>query len=220
MKIQFLKVETANFDDQLEFYQDTLGLEISIKTQNRFSIKIGYSVLEFHRSEQSVPYHIAFHIGAHQEKKALDWLRKRVAILTDDNNEIIDFPAWNAKSIYFYDKDQNIIEFISRKNGSTPETIFSAKSLVGIAEIGLPTNSLKENIEFLNLCFGLEIYWGSPEKFCAIGDEKGLLIAVDPNKKTWFPTNDKTLPADFDLKFERKGKVFELVYENGKLDLM
>lgn len=220
MKIQLLKVQTANFEEQLAFYQNVLGQEISNKTNTTFSIKIGYSILEFHRCDTSAPYHIAFHIGADQERQALEWLKKRVPILKNEGKEMVDFPAWNAKSIYFYDVDKNIIEFISRKNLFPTTSSFSEKSLLGIAEIGLPTNGLAENVRFLEQYLKLEIYYGTPEVFCAIGDDQGLLIAVDQEKKTWFPTNDKALPADFDLKFTRQGKTFELNYENGKLDLM
>lgn len=187
MKIQQLKVKTANFEDQLEFYKANLGLEISNKTDNKFIVKIGYSNLEFHRCEKSVPYHIAFHMGANQENQALEWLKDRVSILRDDGKEIVDFPAWNAASIYFYDTDKNIIEFISRKNRFEGKAGFSGKSLLGIAEIGLSTDMLAENFRFLNQYLKLEIYFGSPEVFCAIGDDEGLLIAVDKDKKHGFP---------------------------------
>lgn len=219
MKIQQLKIQTSNFEQQLEFYQNTLNLEILKKTNSKFTAKIGWSNLEFVRCEKSVPYHLAFHIGANQEEEALEWLKKRVSILKNEGNEIVDFPNWNAKSLYFYDEDANIIEFISRSTHFLDRSFLENK-LLGIAEIGLPTDMLKENVRFLNQYFRLEIYYGSPEVFCAIGNDEGLLIAVDQHKKTWFPTQDKALPADFDLKFEREGKVFELNYENGKLDIL
>lgn len=220
MKITYLCVYSENIERQLQFYRDNLKLPISKKTDHGFHVKIGYSELEFRKSSKTNPYHIAFHIGANQEVEALQWLKQRVEILGNEEKEIVDFPAWSAKSIYFYDQDRNIIEFISRKH-LFPETgIFSEKKLMGIAEIGLATKDVVENYRFLNQYFKLGIYFGTPEVFCAIGDENGLLITVDQNKKTWFPTNDLALPANFDLKFEQNGKMRELNYTNAKLDIL
>lgn len=220
MKLTYLRVQTSHLEEQRHFYNHTLGLPLSDRTDHGFSVQIGYSLLEFHQSENPNPYHIAFHIGAHQEEEALEWLEKRVKILENEGNHIVDFLAWNAKSIYFYDSDRNIIEFISRKHLYPTTTSFSEKSLIGIAEIGLATKDVAENFRFLNQYFNLEVYFGSPEVFCAIGDENGLLITVDQDEKTWFPTNDSALPGDFDVKFERRGKHIELVYEEGKLSVM
>ncbi|HET8838569.1 MAG TPA: VOC family protein [Flavobacteriaceae bacterium] len=220
MKITYLRVYSENIERQLQFYRDNLKLPISKKTDHGFHVKIGYSELEFQSGAEINPYHIAFHIGAHQEAKALNWLKSRAEILEDQGNAIVDFPAWNAKSIYFYDQDRNIIEFISRKHLHETDEPFSEKSLCGIAEIGLATKDVGENYRFLNQYFKLGIYFGTPEVFCAIGDENGLLITVDQNKKTWFPTNEKALPANFDLKFEHNGKMRELNYTNAKLDIL
>lgn len=220
MKIKHLKIQTSNLEAQLEFYEKALGLPILEKNGTGFSVKIGYSILEFHRAEKSKPYHVAFHIGASQENEAVHWLQNRVSILQNEGENIVDFPAWNAKSIYFYDADQNVIEFISRKDLHPLNEDFSEKSLLGIAEIGLSTDTVEEFFRFLNVNFKLEIYFGKPDVFCAIGDENGLLITVDKYEKTWFPTNDIALPADFDLKFEQNEKLFELNYEQGKLSVM
>jgi catechol-2,3-dioxygenase len=219
MKIQQLSVNTPNLGSQLDFYSKTLGLPVSNQTKNHFSIQIGYSTLEFHQHENAKPYHIAFHIGANRENDALKWLeRKQIPVLEDEGKPIVDFPAWNAKSVYFYDADQNIIEFISRKHLFPQQDGFSEKSLCGIAEIGLATTDVEENFRFLNRYFNLETYFGNPnETFCAIGDENGLFITVDKNKKTWFPTDDQAQPADFDVKFTVNEKLFELRFENGKL---
>lgn len=221
MKIKHLQVQTTNLEKQFQFYKDSLKLDVLEKNERLFVVKIGYSVLEFHQTENSTPYHMAFHIHTHRQNKALAWLKKRVNIIKDEGKEIVDFPAWNAKSIYFYDVDHNVLEFIAREQLPASGANFSEKNIMGIAEIGLATDAVKENFELLNQYFKLELYFGTPDDtFCAIGDENGLLIAADSSKKTWFPTLDKASPADFDLKFERQGKVFELNYEDGKLSLM
>lgn len=220
MKIKHLKIQTANLETQAEFYGSVLGLPILEKNEHTLSVKIGSSTLEFSQHPTSTPYHLAFHIGGQQEKEALKWLKKRVDILQNEGKDLVDFPAWNAKSLYFYDADRNVVEFISRKYFRPGGEGFSEKAITGIAEIGLSTNTVEEFFRFLNVNFQLEIYFGKPDEFCAIGDENGLLITVDQHRKTWFPTHDPALPADFDLKFERNEKLFELNYERGKLSVM
>src|SRR5699024_193687 len=115
-----------------------------------------------------------------------------VEILPLGDSEIVDFSSWNAKSIYFYDADHNIIEFIARRHLHQRETTgFSENDIIGIAEIGLVVHDVKSVFEKLNSQTGLKQYSGDLEKFCPIGDDSGLLITIDNRKKkTWFPTRD------------------------------
>lgn len=220
MKIKHLTVYTQNLQSQLDFYAEILGLAVLEQNENHFTLQMGYSELEFHHHKNTTPYHLAFHIGANQQEEALKWLEGKLfpnRILTHEDKAIVDFPAWNAKSVYFYDADHNIIEFISREHLFRQQD-FAEQKICGIAEIGLATNDVEENYRFLNRYFNLETYFGKPqEPFCALGDENGLFITVDKNTKTWLPTQDPALPADFDVKFTRGEKLFELKYENGKL---
>ena len=123
--------------------------------------------------------------------------------------------AWNAKSLYFYDEDKNIIEFISRESFSKPESaLFSEKSILGISEVGLVTENIQEKFDFLNSNFQLEKYDGDFEHFCAIGDDEGLLITINQKLKDWFPTDDKAYKSEFKIEFTHQGKKNSLVFEN------
>src|SRR5699024_3763472 len=122
----------------------------------KIEVRIGYSVLEFVQSTAAKPYHVAFHIAANKEKQALLWLKQRVEILPLGDSEIVDFSSWNAKSIYFYDADHNIIEFIARRHLHQRETTgFSENDIIGIAEIGLVVHDVKSVFEKLNSQTGL-----------------------------------------------------------------
>lgn len=207
MKIVSLEISTTRLLKQLRFYRDTLGLEIKKEEEDSFEVLLGYSVLKFRESEDATPYHIAFHIPDQQEHQALKWLRSRVEILRDEKQEIIDFSGWNAKSIYFYDEDLNILELISRRDFNKPEsTDFSEKNILGIAEVGLATAFIEEKYQFLHQKCGLEVFDGNFENFCAIGDDKGLLITIDKNLKDWFPTGDEAFGSEFRIKFEHRDR--------------
>lgn len=218
MKIERLEIKSADLAEQLKFYKDLLGFKDCNYSESSFDISIGYSKLKFVKDEKATPYHIAFHIPDKQEDEALTWIKERVPVLKSQNEEIIDFSGWDAKSVYFYDADKNIMEFISRRNFYKPESaIFSEKSLLGVAEVGLATANIKEKFDFLQKNCSLEVFDGSFDKFCAIGDDEGLLITIDRNKKDWFPTGDKAHSAEFKIVFTHSGKRNQLKFEDDEL---
>lgn len=220
MKIEKLEIFTRRVQEQLKFYRDVLELEIQEHNEKSFEVVAGYSVLRFIEKENAAPYHIAFHIPDKQEEEALTWLKERVSILKHNSDEIIDFSNWSAKSMYFYDADKNIMEFISRANLNKPKSaIFSEESIVGIAEIGLATKDIKEKFHFLQKNCELEIFDGSFDKFCAIGDDHGLLITINKDLKDWFPTNDTAFVSDFKLSFSHNNKSYKIIFQNDRLSL-
>ena len=186
-----------------------------------FQVEAGFSILEFQEKKAATPYHIAFHIPALEEEKALRWLKQRVSILDSSGDEIVDFPAWNAKSIYFYDADDNVLEFISRKDlfpaGSAE---FSEHSVIGISEIGLATDNVRQVFNLLNEKFSLKKFTGDYEKFCATGDDEGLFIVIDKNSKDWFPSDDKAFPSEFKIRIATASRRAELAYINERLQLL
>lgn len=218
MKIEFLKLYTARLEEQLTFYKDVLGLPIKKSSDSSFQVMMGYSQVEFYRKESATPYHLALHIPAKQEEQALEWLQKRVSILKDGNNEIIDFPAWKARSVYFYDADRNIVEFISRKDFFEPAfKNFSEESIIGISEIGMATENVEEKFRFLNDNFGLQKFTGDYEQFCATGDDEGLFIIINKNLKDWIPTGDQAFASPFEVKFSVEKASFGMAFNNDRL---
>lgn len=218
MKIEKLEIQTRDAGAQLKFYRDLMGLNVKNYTERSFEVKIGYTGVKFVETENATPYHIAIHIPDKQEEIALEWVKERVPVLKNKFEEIIDFSGWDAKSIYFYDADENIMEFISRRNFLNPESdIFSENSLLGIAEIGLATSNIKEKYKILREKCRLEMYDGSFDKFCAIGDDQGLLITINRNEKDWFPTNDKAFLSDFKIVFTHNEEQQQVIFEDDKL---
>lgn len=220
MRIKFLQIFTQNLQEQRDFYENQLGLPLKNAFEDNFQVQIGFSVLKIQLKKDATPYHIAFHIPAYQEEKALQWLKQRVSILKNEADEIVDFPAWKAKSIYFYDADKNVVEFISRRHCFLENSEkFSAKNIVGIAEIGVATNNVKKNYDFLNQKIGLEKFTGDYERFCATGDDEGLFIVINKNEKGWFPSNDKAFGSEFSAEVEHQNKKFQLIFEEDELKM-
>ncbi|AOW21895.1 VOC family protein [Urechidicola croceus] len=213
MKIQVLILYTTSLEKQYHFYTKTIGLKSSHKNDTSFAVHVGSSILEFRKSNESKPYHFAFNIPSNKVEEAYQWLNSKVTILPFEEKDIIDFPNWNAKAFYFYDKDNNIVEFISRKNlNQKSNTIFSSNSIINISEMGIGTSNIKQIYNAINELNPIEIFDGNFERFCAIGNEEGLFILVNKNIKNWFPTDDDVYESDFKIIGD-----YNFEYRNGKI---
>jgi len=215
MQIKALKLFTRKLQEQTAFYSKTLALPIAHQTPDQITFQIGNSVLTFEYSAGATPYHFAINIPANKIEEALRWAKSRVEILTDGASEIQDFSAWNAKAFYFYDEDRNIVEFIARKNLENATTeMFHAGSLLELSEIGVPTSNVEKVFNRLHQLTGVEIFDGSFERFCAVGNDEGLFICIDKNQKDWFPTGDKAYASNFDIQLQEKGKNYAIEFKN------
>lgn len=221
MKIEYLKIFSQNPEKQKIFFQDVLRLPVNEMNSTTFQVKLGYTQLEIQENKDATPYHLAFHIPPHREKAALEWLETRTEILENNGDKIVDFPAWDAKSLYFYDADKNILEFISRRTLFPPQDgNFSAGEILGISEVGLATSDVEEKFSFLNKNYGLEKYFGDYQHFCAIGDDEGLFITINRDEKDWIPTGDKAYASPFEIKISIQKALFGAVYKNERLELL
>ena len=217
MKIKELTIYTNNIQRQIDFYSQILNLNIVEKSMDSVCFKVGDSILTFRYRKSYTPYHVAFNIPSNKEIEALKWLKERVEIISFESYELIDFKNWNAKSMYFYDSDLNIIEFISRKDLKlVHKGKFSSNSILSISEIGIGTLNIERVYNDINKLKPIPIFDGNFDKFCALGDQKGLFIVANMKRKTWFPSNDSIHPSEFvikgDLNFEFKNeKIIEIV---------
>ncbi|MFT4696918.1 MAG: catechol-2,3-dioxygenase [Flavobacteriaceae bacterium] len=120
--------------------------------------------------------------------------------------------------MYFYDEDQNLVELIARKNiQNSSDKIFDSNSFLEISEIGLPTLDIEKQFNILNKLMGIEVFDGGFEHFCAIGDENGLFICINKEKKDWFPINEETYSSDFEIQFIEKSKEYHFQFKNTTL---
>lgn len=218
MEIKELKIYTQNLLQQVDFYSKKLGLALIDKTENQATFQIGKSKFRIVKSDKSQPYHFAINIPNNKEIESLAWLNNRVEILKDGENEIQYFDGWNAKAIYFYDIDNNIVEFIARKNlKNESHADFDVDSLLEISEIGMPVRDIESTFNALKKISSIEIFDGEFNRFCAIGDEYGLFICINKQVKDWFPAGDKANSSAFEIRFREKGSEYEIAFINEQI---
>ena len=103
---------------------------------------------------------------------------------------VIDFPNWNAKSLYFYDNNGNVLECIARfDNESGSEKPFDSSGFISISEIALVSDNVKELAADLIKRYNLAYFTRQKqsEEFSVLGDDIGLIILVN-SSRNWFPT--------------------------------
>lgn len=218
MKIKELKIYTENFASQVDFYSKVIGFELVQYADTQATFQIGRSRLRIVKNDQFRPYHFAINIPSNQIKEALYWLKERVEILKDGSSEIQDFDFWNAKAIYFYDMDKNIVECIARNNlKNESQEKFSINSMLEISEIGLPVNNIETTFYTLNRLADVEKFDGGFERFCAIGNENGLFICINKQVKDWYPTGDKAYASEFEIEFVENERTHKLAFKNEEI---
>lgn len=217
MKILQVGLLTANIAATENFYSNKLRLTPCYKDENTIRYEIGGSQLTFKLTETLQPvYHIAFEIPADKLEDSIKWISGKTNLITFEKEEVIvDFVNWNAKSVYFYDDNSNILEFIARFDAAhKSEEPFSMSSVINISEIGLATEDVAQLSASLIKNYGMGYYEKQPplSNFCALGDLNGLLI-LSSNDRNWFPTDTAARKYPVEIKFEVDGKLHELNYQ-------
>jgi catechol-2,3-dioxygenase len=196
--IRELNILTADIENTRVFYSQILGLPIICVSDKQLQLSVGNSRLTFlSTDDKEARYHFALNIPSNKIKEALSWLGGKVEpIIVDNSNPIVDFRNWNATSVYFYDNNGNVLEFIGRRDlhNETDEP-FKSNQILSISEIGIVTERVSSTCESLIKEYNLSYFDKQPplENFAAMGDDNGLLIVVSKSRN-WYPTNVPSLP--------------------------
>lgn len=196
MLLTSIELHTSQLAETEHFYAQILGLSILDKSPKAISFSAGQSRLIFIQSDKGQPkYHFAFNIPRNQLNEALAWISAKVDMIPNPEATFVsNFENWNAKALYFYDNNGNILEFIARFDlENDRQGDFDSGSILSVSEIGIVTDIPLLFAENLVETRHLSYFSKGPrlENFITVGDDNGLLIIVQTNRK-WYPTE---LPA-------------------------
>ncbi len=208
MRIKQLTLYTNKLQEELTFYSSTLGFELLEQSTTSFSIKVGWSTLNFKHSDQPHHYHYCFLVPSTMLEAALNWMETKTAVIDLENGRKIEtFENWNAQSFYFLDASGNVAELIARNELQYPGSeSFTIENILGINEIGMPTTNIPKCHEKLFEYFTILPWKGDIERFGTAGDQEGLFLL--PNykvKTTWFPTFTPIVPEKFEITVIQNG---------------
>lgn len=190
MQITHVEFGCRSCEPLEKFYGGLLGFPVVARSDDSVSFQTGWTKLTFRRRDFSWPSHFAFNIPHHQILSAAHWLKQRLSLLTDDNDEeVFEFSSWQAKATYFCDPEGNRVEFIARA-GMRSDVVgaFDLPQVIGLSEVGIPTENVIGLAEELRKRCALKPYGEHSEQFCPVGSPAGMLILVETGR-LWFPDN-------------------------------
>ncbi|WP_299252067.1 VOC family protein [uncultured Aquimarina sp.] len=217
MEIKSLKILSKNIEAQKVFYRNILGFSYELESTG-FKVKTQENTLSFEKSEKEHYYHFAFLIPTSSIEYAIDFLEKlNIKLLLYKGEKIIEFD--NGRAIYFYDKDENIVEFIERPLVNYPvSNSFSIDQVIKLNEIGLPDITPIKMANTLINKFGINPINKNmlSETFCWVGDHNGVII-VTKEGRNWLPTNKPGIVNDFTICYQENGIEYHISFVNNNI---
>ncbi len=189
MHFQELLLFTSSLANQKRFYCKILGLSLTAETGDSFTVQAGTTCLCFREIQLPTLYHLAFTIPRNTFGQAKDWLKQRVPLLQRKSEDEIFFANINARSFYFCDAGNNILEYIVHYDlDQETEGGFGSADILHVSEIGLPVEDVVAQASVLQETFALQPYGGPiSEDFAFLGDIYGQLVLVKIGRP-WLPT--------------------------------
>ncbi|MDX5417868.1 MAG: VOC family protein [Hymenobacteraceae bacterium] len=193
MKIISLELQTSQPEKLKTFYTQTLGLPLVAEDDGQFSIQVGFSTITFSTAPNRPegPYHFAFNIPRNRIVAAAEWLQEKTAFLyaPGATSPVVEHEIWEAKAIYFYDPDFNILELIAHKRAPESLAPFGPEQLIGLAEVGFAVTDVAGFCQELRDKLQLPRWKAATASFEAVGDETGMFVVVQ-DQRPWFPTQN------------------------------
>lgn len=194
MRIDKLTLPASDILKSAAFFRDVLDLPV---TGN--SIQAGWSEIRLISAAEEAPcgVHLAFNVPYDRFDAAVEWLKERTPVQREpDGRECFVLDGhWQAKSVYFDGPDRSVLELIGRRRLADPagDRPFSGADLSCLSEVGLPTEDVGSLVAESFRTFGMATLGPASSGFAAIGNDEGLLIAVEPSR-SWFPQK-RQLPS-------------------------
>jgi len=214
MKILALKIPTNSLKQTERFYTDVLELKVNGVSSDSLCYLIGHSVLRFtEKKGEKGGYHFAFNIPSNKIREALQWIASKLHLIKNSEGEYItDFKNWNAESIYFFDNNNNILEFIARGDLTNPSAEpFSSDSILSISEVGIVTEKPLEMAEQLINSYRLFYFKKGPkrEDFAVLGNDNGLVV-ISSTGRNWYPTAQPAIQRKRKMKIQVNNSLWEI----------
>jgi len=182
------------------FYVQKMGFPVVRENSREITFGVKESTVTFVKidEKEGAPwYHFAFNIPENKLRKALHWQQKRCAVIPTPRQardpqypvEVRHFPHWNAHSVFFWDPAGNLLEHIARHdlhNGRGGD--FSTDDILNISEIAFVVDDQQKMAKAMNRQLGLGAYPQNTNFWWAMGDEKGLVLAIP--RRIWGENTD------------------------------
>ena len=159
------------------------------ETTASFTLQACATRLRFQEAQHDVLYHVSFTIPRNTFTEAKSWLHKHVSLLRKISKDEFFFATLNARSLYFCDAANNILEFIVHYDlDYETEGPFGLPQVLHVSEIGLPVEDVLAQVSLLKEKLNIEPYGGLVSaEFVFLGDIYEQLVVVKIGRP-WQPT--------------------------------
>jgi hypothetical protein len=193
MRITRLRLLASDVSRSVSFFRDVLELPAAGN-----SIQVGWSEIQLMPAVEDVPcgVHLAFNVPYVRFDAAVAWLKARAPLQRDtQDNDCFVHEGWQSRSVYFDGPDNAVLELIGRRRLEHPSGArpFGGADLSCLSEVGVPSSDVEGTVAEAAWTIGVGTIGSASSSFAAIGDDEGVLIAVDPSR-TWFPQH-RQLPS-------------------------
>lgn len=194
MRIEQLLLPVTDIAATARYFQDTLQLGVTDA-----DVRVGTTRISLREAPRHVSgaVHLAFNVPDNRFAAAAAWLRERTPLQCSPEGR--DYFAlessWQSQSVYFTGPDGLILELIGRRRlpDSAQQGPFHGSELTCVSEVGLPVSDVPSTQRALTQTFGLQPLSDPSDAFAPMGDDDGLLIVVNAQRR-WFP-EQKDLPG-------------------------
>jgi catechol 2,3-dioxygenase-like lactoylglutathione lyase family enzyme len=214
MKINSITLHTRDLEAAARFYGNLFGRAAENTHRNQVTFLAGDTRFCLKLANVTGAYHIAFNIPYNQVNSSLVYLNGRAGILPVEGKSIVEFPNWDARSVYFSDHQHNVLEFIGRRElGISQAGEFTNQGILNVSEVGIVTENVSATISKIFEKSGTKPYDKQPvlQNFAALGDAHGLFI-VSRRGRHWYPTQIVAEPQPISVIFTENGTPFSMEF--------
>lgn len=213
MKLKNILLFVNDLSVSKSFYSDVLELPLVSEIENTLIYQVGETklTLEEKKSESPFIYHFAINIPSNKLAEAIVWGKDRLTFVPNYNQEMItNLPTWKSESVYFFDTNGNLLEFIAREEIAMSETSgFTPSDFLNISEMAFVVDEPLKTAEEWMQEFPIGFFDKAvpTKEFLALGDDEGLIILVAKGRN-WFPTHISAQVFPASMTFELAGKIY------------
>jgi len=226
--MEFRTIEILSFKqtEQIEFYRDLIGFDIKPEYSG-FSIKCGITELIFRKTDgRDNFYHFACLICEEHFTDCLQFIKQKGIEILPDKETGDEITLWGnntGRSFYFFDPDNNIVEFVTRPSlPYTSNTDWSLNEIIKINEIGTPVENVIETatelLKATQIVIPDFVEKRFHDQFCWFGDYEGAILIVKITRE-WYPTNIRARTSDLRLKIKQEDELIDLEFINGEFKM-
>jgi len=185
-----LRLRTHRLDEQRRFYNEVLGLPLKEEAADSFTVVTPGTELTFSRAgagQGRLFYHFAFDIPGDRLEPARRWLNTSAPPVRAGGRDVLHVPSWDADSIYFHDAEDNLLEFLARRNDAAPAAgSFSPRDILCVSELAIAGKDMEATAADLEADLGLARRPPGLERGLAVGDAHRTLLLIEEGS-VWSP---------------------------------